>query len=84
MGGLVNADICVKAKPWSWRYKRLQAIVVAGVEVGEAAKQTQTEVTKMYQKKLREIIGNASPEEVCEIMSAMATAKLPLWDVGAN
>lgn len=80
----MNADILRKGKALIMAIQGLQALEVAGVEVGEAAQQSQTELTKMFQKKLREIIASASPEESGEIMSAMATAKLPLWDVGIN
>ena len=80
----MNADILRKGKALVMAIQGLQAMEVAGVEVGEAARQSQVELAKMYQRQLREIIANASPEEVGEIMSAMATAKLPLWDVGSN
>jgi len=80
----VNADTLRKGKALIMAIQGLQALEVAGVEVGEAAQQSQTELTKMFQKKLREIIASASPEEAGEILSAMATAKLPLWDVGIN
>ncbi len=80
----MNPDILRKGKALVMAIQGLQAIEVAGVEVGEVARQSQTELAKMYQRQLRQIIANASSEEAGEIMSAMATAKLPLWDVGAN
>jgi len=80
----MNADILSKGKALVMAIQGLQAIEVAEVEIGEAMRQSQVELAKMYQRQLREIIANASPEEAGEIMSAMAIAKLPLMDVGAN
>ena len=80
----MNTDILRKGKALVMAIQGLQALEVAGVEVGEAARHSQTELAKIYQRQLREIVANASPEEAGEIMSAMALAKLPLRDSGVN
>ena len=80
----MNADILRKGKALVMAIQGLQAVEIAEVEIGEAVRQSQVELAKIYQRRLREIIANASPEEAGEIMSAMATAKLPLRDAGAN
>ena len=80
----MDTNVLRKGKALVMVIQGLQAVEIADVEVDEATQQTQTELTKLYQRNLREIIASASSEEAGEILSAMTTANLPLRDVGRN
>ncbi len=80
----MDEKIICRGKALVMAIQGLQALYEAGVEISAIETSMRPQLIKTYQRELRAIVAQVSPENAGKILAAMQNARLPTGDPGLN